>query len=96
MPANGNDVLFFNDGSVITYNRALSNCSLKRPSAVAAACKAVIDVNGYKGPNTLSTCTNSNGMCANGTLQPKDQYPVYFYRDQVRPNSPAARAVLAE
>ena len=76
--ASGNISLYFNDGSMISFPTTTKSCGAPN------GCTAIIDVNGKKGPNKLTTDSSS----------PADVYPVRLYDQTIVPNSNAAREVL--
>jgi prepilin-type N-terminal cleavage/methylation domain-containing protein len=56
-PANlqgSNYALFFNDGMIISFPQTATNCN----SSTTAGCRLIVDVNGVKKPNKLSSATN--------------------------------------
>lgn len=76
--ADTNTTLYFNDGAAFSFPQNAANCKPDNQ------CKGIIDVNGVKGPNKLTTDAES----------PADVYPVRFYDQTIIPNSDAAREVL--
>ena len=76
--ASTNVSLYFNDGSMISFPSTAQKCGAPN------GCTALIDVNGKKGPNKLTTDSSS----------PADVYPVRIYDQTIVPNSNAAREVL--
>lgn len=88
-----NYTFFFNDGIAITFpgaNGGTTGCtsnSYSAGSTTAGHCNLVIDVNGAKGPNMLSTATNS-------TIGIKDQFTFLFYNTSVLPATKAAQYIL--
>lgn len=81
-----NYTMFLNDGMAITF---ATNVPAADPGCSApniAACKMVVDVNGAKGPNALSTAVTSGKI--------KDQFVLNFYNGQVVPNDNKAKYVL--
>lgn len=73
-----NYTLFFSDGMAISWPQAAVSCNQTRN------CKALVDVNGVKRPNTLTT----------NSTQIHDQFPILLYDQQVVPNSATARSIL--
>ena len=67
--ANTNYTLFFNDGMAVSFPTGSVGCR------AAAPCKALVDVNGIKKPNTLTASSDSI----------KDQFGVKFQDQQVVP-----------
>jgi len=82
--AGTNYSLFFNDGMAISFPSAAANCS-----TLGTDCRIVVDVNGTKKPNTLSTATNETSK--NGI---KDQFVLDFYSQQIQPHDDRAKYVL--
>ena len=83
--------LFFNDGSMFAFkNNTTKACT------ASASCIGLIDVNGAKGPNKETTCTQIPGQekCQSGTLKMGDIFAVYFYDQRILPASPASNEVL--
>ena len=71
--------LFFNDSSMFAYKADdAKTCTTSTP------CYGVIDVNGAKGPNKVTTNASS----------PTDIYPVVFYDQTILPASEVASQVL--
>lgn len=96
--------LFFNDGMAISFPTNCGQTALDGSSATHM-CKALVDVNGTKKPNSVSNCANSAVASAEGTTactaasgaNPpiiKDQFSVVLYGQQVLPNGPAAKNVM--
>ena len=79
----GNYTLYFRDGMYVTWPNTAKSCTS------AAPCKMLIDVNGAKGPNTLSTGTNITNRAG-----VKDQFALKFFDQQVIPNSAATRYAM--
>ena len=73
-----NYTLFFNDGMVVSFPQSAASCTEASP------CKALVDVNGVKKPNVLTT--DSTAI--------KDQFAVEFYDQQVIPNGFASQSVM--
>ena len=73
-----NYALYLTDGMTLSINTNLNACA-----TVTDNCKMVVDVNGIKGPNTLSTATDTSGSLT-------DQYVLNFYNQQVLPGNNAA------
>lgn len=69
-----NYALFFSDGMVVSYPKSATNCA-----AASATCRFVVDVNGAKKPNKLSTATTT-------ATSIQDQYVFDFYNQQVIPH----------
>lgn len=84
-----NTTLFFNDGSMFTFPKTVSNCT-----DWDHRCKGYIDVNGKKGPNKETECDSGTSKTSCTVSSPVDVYPVCFYGQTVLPNSDAGRAVL--
>ena len=70
--------LFFNDGSMFAYDRSKYGCNSTTP------CAGIVDVNGAKGPNKMTTDAN----------KPQDIYNVVFYDQTILPGDEAAKGVL--
>lgn len=79
--AAANYTLFFNDGIGITYPSTVTACT------TATQCKMKVDINGTKKPNTTSLATDT-------TLPMRDQYSMYFYKQQVVPADESTKYVL--
>ena len=80
-----NYTLFFNDGMAINFPQAGTACSTQRQDN----CRMIIDVNGTKKPNALSTATNETTKAGL-----KDQFVVDFFSQQVLPHDDKAKYVL--
>lgn len=78
-----NYALFFTDGMAITFPQAASACTAVVTSG-ASDCRIVVDVNGVKRPNKLTTTTTDIG----------DEFVMDFYNQQVVPHGEAAKSVL--
>jgi len=91
-----NDIyMFFNDSSMFAFSKAAKTTGCK----ASDPCFGIIDVNGQKGPNKLTTCTTTaaedgSTTCNADTLQVNDIYPVAYYDQSIRPASAAAKEVL--
>lgn len=79
-----NYALFFTDGMAITFPKAAGSCTTAN-----ANCRIVVDVNGTRKPNKLTT-TNTTA----NTVEVGDQFVIDFYNQQVLPHGVAARDVL--
>lgn len=79
---------FFNDGMMISFPKTAATCTK------AAPCKALVDVNGTKKPNQLTSCTQTSGICNENSLEVRDQFPVLMFGQQVVPNGTAAKETL--
>ena len=98
--AEGNTVLFFNDGISFIFDNTQQNCAAQTATTSDSYCTGFIDVNGQKAPNRLVSCDNGtldgsgtdNGNCT--VTNPTDIYPVALYDQSIVPASAAARAVL--
>ena len=84
--------LFFNDGSMFTFDSTKAISCTGDEVAGVKKCYGAIDVNGLKGPNKVVACDASTGPCV--VSNPTDIYPVEFYDQTILPASDAARAVL--
>ena len=82
---------FFNDGIAFTFPQAATNCRIN--SSGVGTCIGLIDVNGQKGPNKQTVCTEGSGDTCEVT-SPSDVYPVYFGGGTVTPSTDAGKAVL--
>jgi len=83
--AAGRYVVFFQDGSAISWSTAAGT-----PACTAGApCSMVVDVNGLKGPNVLSTATNEATKAGI-----KDQFNLQFFDQQVIGADDAANYAL--
>lgn len=78
-----NYALYFNDGMMITFPSTASACTTVVTSG-ASSCRLVVDVNGVKRPNRITTTTTDIG----------DQFVMDFYNQQVTPHNEAAKFVL--
>lgn len=74
-----NYTLFFSDGMAVSFPTTASSCTITAP------CKALVDVNGIKKPNTVATTD---------TTQVTDQYGILFENQQIVPNNVVARTLL--
>lgn len=83
-----NYTLFFNDGMAITFPQAASGCTTFVPSG-ASNCRIVVDVNGTRKPNRLSSATA--GKTTDGVY---DEFVMDFYNQQVIPHDDEARYIL--
>lgn len=81
-----NYILYFNDGMAMTFPQAAANCTAPRQTN----CQIVVDVNGLKQPNTLSTGTSG------APTGVQDEFVLDFFNQQVLPHNAAARYVLYE
>lgn len=77
-----NYTMYFNDGMIITFPTNSANCT-----TTGAACRIVVDLNGVKKPNTLSTATTTGQTIT-------DQFVLDFYNQQVLPHGDRSRWVL--
>lgn len=79
-----NFTLFFNDGSAVSWTSASTACT------TAAPCYALVDVNGSKKPNKLTTSstTTTSGLVIG------DQFGVTLQNQQVLPHGVAAQLVM--
>ena len=86
-PNEGTEI-FFSDGSSIIYNTTdLGKClTTDAVETFSDACKFIVDVNGKKGPNELSTASCASDAT---TCTIKDRFTVYGYKRQVSPNAQA-------
>jgi len=98
--AEGNTVLFFNDGITFIFDNTQKNCAAATATTADHYCTGFIDVNGQKAPNRLVSC-DSKTLQGTGTdnasctvTNPTDIYPIAFYDQSIVPASAAARAVL--
>lgn len=83
-PFTANYVLYLSDGMTIALDTAKNNsCS----QFVSGDCSIVVDVNGIKGPNTLSTATDTTGSLT-------DQYVMEIFNQQVLPINRAGQYAL--
>ena len=102
--AEGNTVIFMNDGIAFIFDNEQSNCQQKDDRIGALAdnyCYGFIDVNGQKAPNRVVQCDPNSKSEADVTdsttctvSSPTDIYPIAMYNQSVIPATPAARAVL--
>ena len=76
--ASENVSLFFNDGSMFEFPAGDDECKL------SDQCKGIIDVNGQKGPNKVTTNASN----------PTDVYPVVYYDQTILPATEIAKQVL--
>lgn len=77
--AASNYTIFFSDGMALSFDPSAANCS-----STIAPCKALVDVNGLRKPNVVTSLPTAL----------KDQYAIILLDRQALPNSDAARAVL--
>jgi len=92
---NSNVTLFFNDGTMFSFDPSSQKNCTKADGVAYKICTGVIDVNGLKAPNRIVQCDNTDASETNCTIKnPTDIYPVKFYDSTILPNSIAARAVL--
>ncbi len=85
MAGTGNYTLFFNDGMAVSFPTGAASCA----AAGATNCMMVVDVNGRKKPNQLSTATNET---TKSNL--KDQFVLDFYNQQVLPHDSKSKYAL--
>lgn len=93
-PVATNYTLFFNDGMAISWPKTAKQCE---NFGLGTPCKALVDINGPKKPNVLSSCTAGTGTmptCNAGTLKLSDQFGVLLFDQQVIPNGAYAREVM--
>lgn len=64
--------IFFRDGTVLCYNVPVN------PGTQASYIQAVIDTNGHKGPNVVSSCGDASCLTKN-TKNIRDQYRITLY-----------------
>lgn len=81
----GNFTLFFNDGMAISFPNDDASCTESAP------CYALVDVNGTKNPNTMTTASDTTDP---DTLVVGDQFGIVMYDQQVLPYGEAAKMVL--
>lgn len=79
-----NYTLYFNDGMAISFPQGATACT-----TTGGSCIMVVDVNGTKGPNRLSSATTGNT-----TAGIYDEFALDFYNQQVMPHDNKARYVL--
>jgi len=85
--SNSNYVLYLSDGMTLAVYPAGSDKCATIKTDSPGSCRLVVDVNGIKGPNTLSTATDTSGSLT-------DQYVMTFYNQQIVPGNNAARYAL--
>lgn len=83
-----NYTLYLNDGMVISFPTASAACASAVPTA-GNNCTMIVDVNGNKKPNKLSTMTTFTD-----TAHLFDQFYVNFYNQQVMPLDTSGQYVL--
>jgi len=76
-----NYTFYLNDGMAISFDTSKGGCT------TAAPCKMVVDVNGTKNPNKLSTAINSSSTMS-------DEFVLKLYGQQVMPNDQYARYIM--
>lgn len=81
-----NYTLFFNDGMAITFPTAMNRCT----AANQTGCQIVVDMNGVKRPNALSTATDET----TGTNGIKDQMVIDCFGQEVLPYKTRGQYVL--
>ena len=80
-----NYTMYLSDGMTIAVNTAKGNCG-----TVTDKCAMVVDVNGMKGPNTLSSATDTSSSLS-------DQFVMNFYNQQILPmNRPGQYALYGK
>lgn len=87
MAGGTNYTLYFSDGMAISFPKAAASCA----DSTTTTCRMVVDVNGKKLPNRLSTATNAatkNNMA--------DQFVLQFFNQRVEPHGPASRYAMYE
>ena len=104
-----NYTLFFADGMAISYPKSAEKCTSAQYRQ--DKCKAIVDINGSKGPNKLSHCkwadgadpnqeadnaTSDTDLCTESNAYIADHFSVQFKGQQLIPNGNAARYVLYE
>ena len=100
----GNFAIYLRDNTIIQFSKTPSTTDETAigPDGHIKGIKALVDVNGVKGPNALSNCsgtasgaTSDGGTmeaCANNTTRMiKDQFSVLLKGNTAIPNGPAAR-----
>lgn len=80
-----NYILYFNDGMAVS----LSNTAAACVAQTTAGCRMVVDINGTRKPNILSTATNST---SNSGIA--DEFVLDFYNQQVVPHDLKASYIL--
>ena len=83
-----NYTLFFNDGMAISFPTVADKCAAQVVSG-ASNCRIIVDVNGNKKPNALSTATNDTSKAGI-----KDQFVLDFFGQEVRAHDDEAKYVL--
>ena len=78
-----NYTLFFNDGMVVQFPQAAASCTTQGQ----AGCTIVVDLNGNKKPNALSTATTTGSTIT-------DEFVFDFFSQQVVPHDNASRYLL--
>lgn len=89
----------FNDGSMFVFDDDLAkNCTdVEVGSTGKHICHGYFDVNGFKGPNRVTTCDETSATETDCYVKsPSDIFPVIFYDQTVLPGSKAGQAVLAD
>ncbi len=88
----------FNDGSMFVFDNDDEGCTdVKVGTGTNHHCHGYFDVNGFKGPNKVTTCDNTSATEADCYVKsPSDIFPVIFYDQTVLPGSKAGQAVLAD
>lgn len=85
---NNNYTLFLNDGMVISFPSASAACAAGT-TTIGANCTMIVDVNGKKKPNKVSTMRTMGD-----TASLFDQFYVDFYNQQVIPLDTSGQYVL--
>ena len=90
----GNFAIFMRDGSILQYNPSESSQTIASDGHIDGI-RAVLDVNGLKGPNMSSTCGATEGTeCTNQNKSIKDQFPIIIRDNYARPNNNAGRYAI--
>ena len=84
----GNYTIFLTDGMAISFDPDGTGAAKSVSCTAAAPCNVIVDVNGTKKPNTMSTGTNDT------TLTIKDQFAVKLQDQQVLPGNEAGKMVM--
>ena len=96
-----NYVMFFRDGSSISFDKSLKGADNATPQAdgLPLGFGVVYDMNGDSAPNILSNCNsntattnvNDTGTCNKGSRVIKDRFALRIRGQVVEPNGSAAR-----
>jgi len=101
--AEANFVVFFNDGTALSVPTGDGNFTDTKQQI-----KAMVDINGNKGPNTYSNCSGTDAMitaptsatigtaCSKDTARIKDRYGVILEKGRAIPNGKVSQYAFGD